>query len=129
MSSELARALNRRTTHAVLDETLVQALDARQHQGCHARNRFRGRRDCPADRDCPAGLTRPGVGHDSDRIHDSRHGVRVGAPRLKKARRIASDVMLGRESTAIRDLISSSDRSEHEKRAAKDAEGQAHNPE
>ena len=48
---------------------------------------------------------------------------------LKKARRIASDVVSARETTALRDLVSSSHRSEHEKRAAKRAEDQAHNPE
>jgi uncharacterized protein (TIGR02611 family) len=48
---------------------------------------------------------------------------------LRKVRRIASDVVSGRESTALSELVSSSDRSEHEKRAAKCAEDQAHNPE
>ena len=48
---------------------------------------------------------------------------------LKKARRIASDVVSGRERTSIRDLVSSSHRGEHEKRAAECAEHQAHNPE
>src|SRR5207244_13079303 len=37
---------------------------------------------------------------------------------LKKARRIASDVVSGREPAAMLDLVSSSHRSEHEKRAA-----------
>jgi len=47
----------------------------------------------------------------------------------RKARRIASDVVSGRESTPLRELVSSSHRSEHEKRTAKRAEHQAHNPE
>ncbi len=41
---------------------------------------------------------------------------------LKKARRIASDVVSGRERAAIRDLVSSNHRSEHEKRAPNGAE-------
>jgi uncharacterized protein (TIGR02611 family) len=41
---------------------------------------------------------------------------------LKKARRLASDLVSGRERAPIRDLVSSSHRSEHEKRAAKNAE-------
>jgi Putative transmembrane protein (PGPGW) len=41
---------------------------------------------------------------------------------LKKARRIASGIVSGRERAAMRDLVSSSHRSEDEKRAAKDAE-------
>jgi len=48
---------------------------------------------------------------------------------LRKVRRLASDVVSGRQSTEIRDLGSSSHRGEHEKRAAKRAEHQAHNPE
>jgi uncharacterized protein (TIGR02611 family) len=48
---------------------------------------------------------------------------------LRKARRIASDVVSGRERTSIRDLVSSSHRGEQEKRAAECAEHQAHNPE
>ena len=40
---------------------------------------------------------------------------------LRKVRRIASDVVSGRERTSIRDLVSSSHRSEHEKRAASGA--------
>jgi uncharacterized protein (TIGR02611 family) len=41
---------------------------------------------------------------------------------LKKARRIASGIVSGRKRAAMRDLVSSSHRSEDEKRAAKDAE-------
>jgi tellurite resistance protein TerC len=41
---------------------------------------------------------------------------------LKKARRIASAVVSGRERAAICDLVSSSHRSQHEKRTAKRAE-------
>jgi uncharacterized protein (TIGR02611 family) len=41
---------------------------------------------------------------------------------LKKARRIGSDLVSGRERAAIRDRVSSSHRSEHEKRAVKRAE-------
>jgi uncharacterized protein (TIGR02611 family) len=48
---------------------------------------------------------------------------------LRKVRRIASNVVSGRETTALADLGSSSHRREHEKRAAKRAEHQAHNPE
>ena len=48
---------------------------------------------------------------------------------LRKVRRLASDVVSGRESTEIRDLGSSSYRGEHEKRAAERAEHQAHSPE
>ena len=40
---------------------------------------------------------------------------------LRKVRRIASDVVSGRERTSIRDLVSSSHRGEHEKRAASGA--------
>lgn len=47
---------------------------------------------------------------------------------LKKARRIASDVVSGRERTAMRDLVSSSHLGEHEKGAAERAEDQAHSP-
>jgi uncharacterized protein (TIGR02611 family) len=47
---------------------------------------------------------------------------------LRKVRRIASDVVSGREQTSVRDLASSSHRGEHEKRAANCAEDQAHNP-
>jgi tellurite resistance protein TerC len=42
---------------------------------------------------------------------------------LRKVRRIASDVVSARERTSICDLVSSSDRSEHEKRAADRTEG------
>jgi len=42
---------------------------------------------------------------------------------LKKARRMASDVVSGRKRTSIRDLVSSNQRGEHEKRAASRAEG------
>jgi tellurite resistance protein TerC len=48
---------------------------------------------------------------------------------LKKLRRIAKDVVFRRESTAVGDLVSSSHRSEYEKRAAEGAEHQAHEPE
>jgi uncharacterized protein (TIGR02611 family) len=48
---------------------------------------------------------------------------------LGKVRRIAEDVVSGRETRAVRDLVSSSDRGKHEKRAAECAEHQAHNPE
>ena len=48
---------------------------------------------------------------------------------LRKVRRLASDVVSGRERTEIRDLKSLSHRGEHEKRAAKRAEHQAHGPE
>jgi hypothetical protein len=48
---------------------------------------------------------------------------------LRKVRRLASDVVSGRKTTALRDLGSSSHRGEHEKGAAKRAEHQAHNPE
>jgi uncharacterized protein (TIGR02611 family) len=48
---------------------------------------------------------------------------------LRKVRRIASEVVSGRETTAVRDLVSSSGRGEHEKRAAECAEHQAHEPE
>jgi uncharacterized protein (TIGR02611 family) len=48
---------------------------------------------------------------------------------LKKVRRMASDVVSGRERTSIGDLVSSSHPGEHEKRAAECAEHQAHNPE
>ena len=48
---------------------------------------------------------------------------------LRKVRRIASDVMSGRESTALGEFVSSSDRGEHEKHATKCAEDQAHHPE
>lgn len=41
---------------------------------------------------------------------------------LKKARRLGSDLVSGRERSAIRDLVSPSDRSEHEKRAPNGAE-------
>lgn len=47
---------------------------------------------------------------------------------LKEARRIASDVVSGREPVAIRDLVSSSDGGEQEKDAPERAEHQAHNP-
>jgi uncharacterized protein (TIGR02611 family) len=41
---------------------------------------------------------------------------------LRKARRIASDVVSGRKRTSVPDLVSSSHRGEHEKRAAHRAE-------
>jgi hypothetical protein len=41
---------------------------------------------------------------------------------LRKVRRIASDVVSGRKRKPIRDLVSSSHRGEHEKRAASGAE-------
>jgi uncharacterized protein (TIGR02611 family) len=41
---------------------------------------------------------------------------------LRKVRRIASDVVSGRKRRSIRDLVSSSHRGEHEKRAASGAE-------
>ena len=40
---------------------------------------------------------------------------------LRKVRRMASDVVSGRNRTSIRDLVSSSHRGEHEKRAASGA--------
>jgi uncharacterized protein (TIGR02611 family) len=48
---------------------------------------------------------------------------------LRKVRRLASGVLSGHEITEIRDLGSSSHHGEHEKRAAKPAEHQAHSPE
>jgi Putative transmembrane protein (PGPGW) len=48
---------------------------------------------------------------------------------LRKVRQLASNAVSGRERTSIRDLVSSSHRSEDEKRAANCAEHQAHNPE
>jgi uncharacterized protein (TIGR02611 family) len=41
---------------------------------------------------------------------------------LRKVRRIASDVVSGRKGTSTRDLVSSSLRGEHEKRAASGTE-------
>ena len=41
---------------------------------------------------------------------------------LRKVRRIASDVVSGRKRTAVRDLVSTSHRGEHEKHAADRAE-------
>src|SRR5215813_8652144 len=48
---------------------------------------------------------------------------------LRKLRRLATGVVSGRETTAVRDLGSSTHRSEQEKRTAQRAEHQAHNPE
>ena len=48
---------------------------------------------------------------------------------LRKIRRLATAVVSGRETTAVRELGSSTHRGEHEKRAAKRAEDQAHSPE
>ena len=48
---------------------------------------------------------------------------------LRKVRRIASDVVSGREPASIREVVSSSHRGEHKKRATECAEYQAHNPE
>ena len=48
---------------------------------------------------------------------------------LRKLRRIAKNVVSGRESTAMRDPASSSHRGKHEKRAAECSEHQAHQPE
>ena len=48
---------------------------------------------------------------------------------LRRVRRIASDVVSGRKRTSIRDLVSSTHRSQNEKRATNRAEHQAHNPE
>jgi uncharacterized protein (TIGR02611 family) len=48
---------------------------------------------------------------------------------LRKVRRIATDVASGHQRAAPHDPASSSDRGENEKRAAKRAEDQAHNPE
>ena len=47
---------------------------------------------------------------------------------LKKVRRIAKDVVSGRQTAPVRDLVSSSHRGEQEKRAAECAEHQVHNP-
>jgi|SRR5215510_684909 len=47
---------------------------------------------------------------------------------LRKVRRIAEDVVSGRQTAAVRDLVSSSHRGEQEKRAAECAKHQAHNP-
>jgi uncharacterized protein (TIGR02611 family) len=47
---------------------------------------------------------------------------------LRKVRRIAKDVVSGRQTAAVRDFVSSSHRGEQEKRAAERAEHQAHNP-
>ena len=41
---------------------------------------------------------------------------------LRKVRRMASNVVSGRERKSIRDVVSSSHRDQHEKRAASDAE-------
>lgn len=48
---------------------------------------------------------------------------------LKKVGRVASDVVSGRERAAIRDVVSSSHRREHEKDTAESAKHQAHHPE
>ena len=105
-----------------VDETFVRALEGRRYQLCQARNRVRGRRNCAADRDRPAGFTRASICGDSPGLAIFRHGVRVARRWLKKARRIASDVVFGRERAAIRDLVSSNHRSDYEKRAANGAE-------
>lgn len=47
---------------------------------------------------------------------------------LRKVRRFARDVVSGRNRTSIPDLVSSSHRGEHEKRAAECAENEAHKP-
>jgi|SRR6516164_6214073 len=47
---------------------------------------------------------------------------------FRKVRRIATEVVSGRERTAIRDFLSSSHRGEHEERATECAEHQAHEP-
>jgi uncharacterized protein (TIGR02611 family) len=47
---------------------------------------------------------------------------------LTKLHRVATEVFSGRERSAIRDLVSSDDRGEHEKRAAGYAEEHANNP-
>jgi hypothetical protein len=47
---------------------------------------------------------------------------------LRKVRRIAKDVVSGRQTAIMRDLVSSTHRSEQEKHAAECAEHQAHNP-
>jgi uncharacterized protein (TIGR02611 family) len=47
---------------------------------------------------------------------------------LKKVRRIAKDVVSGRQTAPVRDHVSSSHRGEQEKRAAECAEHQVHNP-
>jgi Putative transmembrane protein (PGPGW) len=47
---------------------------------------------------------------------------------LRKVRRIANDVVSGRQTAAVRDLASSSHRGEQEKGAAECAEHQAHDP-
>jgi len=54
---------------------------------------------------------------------------RLRAALTNEARRIAGDVVSGRETAAIRDFVSSSHRGEQEKPATKCAEDQAHNPE
>jgi uncharacterized protein (TIGR02611 family) len=48
---------------------------------------------------------------------------------LRKVHRIATDVVSGRKRTSVPDLVSSSHRGEHEKRAAEGAEHQTHEPE
>lgn len=48
---------------------------------------------------------------------------------LRKVRRFARDVVSGRKGTSIPDLVSSSHRCEHQKRAAECAEHQTHQPE
>ena len=48
---------------------------------------------------------------------------------LKKVRSIASNVVSGRQTTAVRDLVSSNHRGQDEKHATNRAEHQAHNPE
>src|SRR5215469_9131636 len=61
---------------------------------------------------------------DSDRAHNSGHRMHVGARTAQETRRIAGDVVSGRETAAIRDFVSSSHRGEQEKPATKCAEDQ-----
>ena len=71
--------------YAVFDQTLVQPLEARQHQNCPACDRVRGWCNRRADRNCPACFTRAGVCSDTGGPRDSRHGVCVGAPVAQKS--------------------------------------------
>jgi predicted NUDIX family NTP pyrophosphohydrolase len=96
-----ARALRRRTTHAVFDQTLVQPLAPRQHQSCQACDRDGRRCNRPADRDCPACFARPAFVVIPVGLAILATEYAWARRWLRKVRRIASDVVSGRKRTSV----------------------------
>jgi len=86
----------------VFDQTFIQPLEPRQHQSCQARGHVRSQCHGPADRDRAACVSWSGVRDDFSGTRNSRHEYVLARRWLRKARRIASDVVSGPKRASVR---------------------------